>query len=132
MRDLGYEDEPIDATLFTDGGTAHFRRAGWENYYVRLRVDPERRSVNFNVVRARGDEETAERRRLDALAEDRWCAEFPKLLQTLEARGLALTVKRRLEAGEVPVQVVDPNSLPQRPPEDEVAPRAPLRARDLP
>jgi hypothetical protein len=64
------------------------------------------------VVRARGDEDSAERRRLDALAEDRWCAEFPRLLQTLHARGLTLDVTRRLEAGEVPVQVVDGASLP--------------------
>jgi hypothetical protein len=131
LRDLGYDVEPIDATLFVDGGTVHFRRAGWENYFVRLRVAPEQRSVNFNVVRARGDEETDERRRLDALAEDRWCAEFPHLLQTLEARGLALAVKRRLEAGEVPVQVVDPGALPQRAPEEDAPPRAPPRARDL-
>ena len=58
-------------------------------------------------MRARGDEDTAERRRQDALAEDRWCAEFPQLMQTLAARGLTLDVTRRLDAGEVPVQVVD-------------------------
>ena len=88
LRDLGYEVDDIEATLFVDGGTVHFRRPGWENYFVRLRVDPRERTVNFNVVRARGDEENAERRRLDALAEDRWCAEFPRLMQTLAARGL--------------------------------------------
>ena len=107
LRDLGYEVEDIEATLFVDGGAVHFRRAGWDNYFVRLRVNPREHTVNFNVVRARGDEETDERRRLDALAEDRWCAEFPRLLQTLAARGLDLDVTRRLEAGEVPVQVVD-------------------------
>lgn len=132
LRDLGYEVEPIGATLFADGGTVHFRRAGWESYFVRMRVDPAHRSVNFNVVRARGDEENAERRRLDALAEDRWCAEFPRLLQTLESRGLALSVERRLEAGEVPVQVVDPGGLPHRAQEEDAAPRATPRARDLP
>ena len=79
---------------------------------MRLRVDPVDRTVNFNVVRARGDEESAERRRLDALAEDRWCAEFPRLMQTLMARGLQLDVTRRLAAGEVPVQVVDRANLP--------------------
>jgi len=112
LRDLGYEVEDIEATLFVAGGTVHFRRPGWENYFVRLRVDPREQSVNFNTVRARGDEETAERRRLDALAEDRWCAEFPRLMQTLEARGLRLDVTRRLGAGELPVQVVDRADLP--------------------
>ena len=113
LRDLGYEVEDIEATLFADGGAVHFRRAGWDNYFVRLRVAPGEHTVNFNVVRARGDEESAERRRLDALAEDRWCAEFPKLMQTLAARGLELDVTRRLDAGEVPVQVVDGASLPR-------------------
>ena len=112
LRDLGYEVEDIDATLFVDGGTVNFRRPGWERYCVRMRVSARERTVNFNVVRARGDEENAERRRLDALAEDRWCAEFPALTRTLAARGLQLDVTRRLEAGELPVQVVDPSSVP--------------------
>jgi hypothetical protein len=131
LRDLGYEVEGIEATLFARGGTAHFRRSGWENYFVRLRVDPHERTVNFNVVRARGDEETAERRRLDTLAEDRWCAEFPKLMQTLAARGLKLDVTRRLEAGEIPVQVVDAQLLPGV--HEDTAGRAdqPLRRREL-
>lgn len=128
LRDLGYEVEDIEATLFADGGTVHFHRAGWENYFVRLRVAPGERTVNFNVVRARGDEENAERRRQDALAEDRWCAEFPRLMATLASRGLALDVTRRLEAGAVPVQVVDAASLPKiaaaEPTRTEPAPRA--------
>lgn len=133
LRDVGYEVEGIGATLFADGGTVHFRRAGWDRYFVRLRVDTTERTVNFNVVRARGDEENAERRRLDALAEDRWCAEFPRLMQTLAARGLELRVSRRLEAGEVPVQVVDGAQLPAIAAEGEDAtPSARPRARDLP
>jgi hypothetical protein len=112
LRDLGYEVDDIEATLFAAGGAVHFRREGWDRYFVRLRVDAAESTVNFNVVRARGDEETAERRRLDALAEDRWCAEFPQLERTLAARGLALDVTRRLAAGALPVQVVDAGSLP--------------------
>ena len=115
LRDLGYEVEDIESTLFADGGTVNFRRAGWDRYFVRLRVAPRERTVNFNVVRAKGDEESDARRQLDALAEDRWCAEFPALLRTLEARGLVLDVTRRLEAGEVPVQVVDPATVPPIP-----------------
>ena len=126
LRDLGYEVEDIEATLFVDGGTVHFHRPGWENYFVRLRVDPLEHTVNFNVVRARGDEETAERRRLDALAEDRWCAEFPRLMQTLAARGLQLDVTRRLSAGEVPVQVVDRAYLPATSEDATVKSRPPL------
>lgn len=132
LRDLGYEVDDIGATLFVDGGAVHFRRKGWENYFVRLRVDPRERTANFNVVRAKGDEENAERRRLDALAEDRWCAEFPRLMQTLAARGLELDVTRRLGAGEVPVQVVDGAQLPAIAEDDASRPRQAPRARERP
>lgn len=125
LRDLGYEVEDIQSTLFVDGGTVNFRRAGWDRYFVRLRVSAEEHTVNFNVVRARGDDETAERRRLDALAEDRWCAEFPALMRTLAARGLTLDVTRRLGAGEVPVQVVDPSTVPAIRDDAEAAPERP-------
>jgi len=131
LRDLGYEVADIESTLFVEGGTAHFRRAGWDNYFVRLRVDPKAASINFNVVRASGDADSAERRRQDVLAEDRWCAEFPKLMQTLEARGLKLSVTRRLDAGEVPVQVVDAVSLPGIAHDDEASPRAAPKARPI-
>jgi len=129
LRDLGYEVEGIGATLFAAGGTVNFRRAGWDRYFVRLRVSAEDRTVNFNVVRARGDEETAERRRLDALAEDRWCAEFPALMRTLAARGLTLDVTRRLGAGELPVQVVDPSTVPKVRDDERAPASAPLKQR---
>jgi hypothetical protein len=131
LRDLDYEVEDIEATLFVDGGTAHFRRAGWENYFVRLRVDPASQSINFNVVRASGDADSAERRRQDVLAEDRWCAEFPKLMQTLAARGVMLNVTRMLDAGAVPVQVVDAASLPRIAQEDDDVQRAGPKARPI-
>lgn len=129
LRDLGYEVDDIDATLFVDGGTVHFTRRGWENYFVRMRLNPRERTANFNVVRASGDEDTAERRRLDALAEDRWCAEFPRLMETLAARGISMDVRRRLAAGEIPVQVVESESLPRIHTEDSARPRRPPLAR---
>lgn len=133
LRDLGYDVEDIEATLFVAGGAVHFRRPGWERYFVRLRVDPHERTVNCNVVRARGDEESAERRRLDVLAEDRWCAEFPRLLHTLASRGLQLDVTRRLGAGDLPVQVVDGTCLPAIPPDESATrPRAVPRRRGRP
>lgn len=132
LRDLGYEVDDIEATLFAAGGTVHFRREGWDRYFVRMRVDAAESTVNFNVVRARGDEETAERRRQDALAEDRWCVEFPQLSRTLAARGLALDVTRRLEAGALPVQVVDADTLPAIGTAETARARPALRAREHP
>ena len=112
LRDLGYTVDGVENTFFVEGGVAHFQRHGWGDYFVRMRVGVQDKTLNFNVVRARGAQETAERKRLDYLAEDRWCAEFPKLVATLAARGIQLDVKRLLGAGELPVQAVDPASLP--------------------
>lgn len=39
LRDLGYA---IEETLFVEGGVAHFQRPEWGDYFVRLRVDPQR------------------------------------------------------------------------------------------
>src|SRR5690606_13754712 len=47
LRDLGYEVEDIEETLFCDGGVVHFRRAGWDNYFVRLRIAPRERTAHF-------------------------------------------------------------------------------------
>jgi hypothetical protein len=113
LRDLGYEVDGVENTLFVEGGVVHFQRPGWENYFVRMRLDASEKTLNFNVVRPRSDEDNALRKRLDFLAEDRWCSDFPRLQQTLAARGLNLNVTRQLGAGELPVQAVDPATLPQ-------------------
>ena len=91
---------------------------------MRLRIDPARGAMNFNVVRPKGEA----RRHDDMLAEDRWCAEFPRLLQTLQARGIALTVTRQLAAGEAPVQQVDAASLPLWHEDEERRPQSAPRA----
>ncbi len=110
LKDLGYAIEEIEETLFVEGGVAHFQRPEWGDYFVRLRIDPQRSAMNFNVVRAGTAGE--DRRHEDMLAEERWCSEFPRLFETLKARGIPINVTRLLQAGEAPVQVVDASSLP--------------------
>ncbi|GHU00765.1 hypothetical protein FACS1894154_10250 [Betaproteobacteria bacterium] len=113
LEDLGYQVDSIDETLFSAGGLVHFQRPGWDGHYVRLRANAKNKTFNFNVVRAENKAATsATQARDDLAAEERWCAEFPRLMATLAARGLELNVTRRLEAGEVPVQVVAPERLP--------------------
>ncbi len=112
LQDLGYQVDDISQTLFVEGGVAHFRRSDWGDYMVRMRVSGEEGAANFNVVRATNAGSAAEPSVLDHLAEDRWCAEFPTLLKTLEARGAALTVTRHLAPGELPVQMVERDQLP--------------------
>ncbi|MFM2329314.1 MAG: hypothetical protein RLZZ494_1417 [Pseudomonadota bacterium] len=111
LKELGYELEDVGETLFVEGGVLHFGKPGWGDYLVRLRFDAQRRTANFNVIRAVNEGEN-ERSVLDHLAEDRWCAEFPTLLAALEARGMPLQVVRRLSAGELPVQRVLRDRLP--------------------
>ena len=111
LRDLGYQVEDIPNTLFVDGGIAHFQKPGWGDYMVRMRVPEKGGTANFNVVRAT-DSENKEITVMDRIAEDRWCAEFPTLLKKLETEGIHMQVTRHLEAGELPVQLVDRSKLP--------------------
>lgn len=128
LKELGYQVQELSHTLFVEGGVVHFRRSGWGRYMVRMRIDAHAGSANFNVVRAvaQGDNEASV---LDHLAEDRWCAEFPALLKALQARGLDLTVTRRLQAGEVPVQCVAEGQLPAF--ADDEAASTPTQAQEL-
>jgi hypothetical protein len=128
LQDLGYAVEEIGETLFVEGGVAHFQRPEWGDYFIRLRIDPKRNALNFNVVRAGTADE--DRQREDMLAEERWCSEFPKLFETLQARGIPIAVTRLLQAGEAPVQVVDAASLPARAAEERR--HEPLKARSIP
>ena len=118
LSDLGYQVEEITDTLFVEGGVVHFRRVGWGDYMVRMRIQPgaaanaaSAATANFNVVRAVA-EANNEVSVLDHIAEDRWCTEFPALLQALAARGVQLQVTRHLQAGELPVQQVLASRLP--------------------
>ncbi|AZP11063.1 hypothetical protein [Undibacterium parvum] len=131
LKELGYQVEEIANTLFVDGGVVHFRRPGWDNYMVRMRINPLTKNANFNVIRAVAEGEN-ERSVRDHLAEDRWCSEFPALLKALEARGLQMQVTRRLGAGELPVQLVDARKLPEFKDEQQRAARSQPITKKLP
>ena len=128
LKDLGYAVEEIEETLFIEGGVAHFQRPEWGDYFIRLRIDPRRNAMNFNVVRT--GEAGEDRRHEDMRAEERWCSAFPRLFETLKARGIPINVTRLLQAGEAPVQVVDASSLPTRHGAEE-RPRETLKARSI-
>ena len=112
LRDLGYATDGIENTLFVEGGVAHFNKAEWGDYCVRLRVNPDEHAVNFNMVRERREGEVGDRRAADQAAETAWCDGLPQLFKTLEARGLKLKLQRHLAAGAVPVQAVEPGAIP--------------------
>jgi hypothetical protein len=130
LKDLGYQVEDVSSTLFVEGGVVHFRRQGWDEHMVRMRIDAKTGTANFNVIRA-VEQANNERSVLDHLAEDRWCAEFPALLQALDVRGIHLDVTRRLEAGELPVQLVQKDRLPRFADEEEADHGNRLQTREM-
>jgi hypothetical protein len=114
LEDLGFAVEPIAHTLFVEGGVAHFTRAEWRGYAVRLRASPADGTLNFNVVREAATVDDPQSQRIrDARTEEDWCAHIPRLTRTLGQRGIQLKVARMLGAGEAPVQEVTAGSLPQ-------------------
>ncbi|MDR1888469.1 MAG: hypothetical protein LBQ81_03680 [Zoogloeaceae bacterium] len=135
LQDLGYQVEAVSETLFAEGGMLHFQRSGWGGYHVRLRVNAKEKHFNFNVVRAKADDtqrDAAAQKKQDFIAEERWCAEFPRLLATLAARGLKLDIIRQLEAGDLPVQEVDAECLPRFATESAPARKTALKRFKLP
>ncbi|MDR2625205.1 MAG: hypothetical protein LBC37_02625 [Zoogloeaceae bacterium] len=137
LQDLGYRVEDVRETLFAEGGMVHFQRPGWGGHYVRLRVNAKDRSLNFNVVRATAEaanskDASSEQQRQDFMAEERWCAEFPRLMATLAARGMEMNLTRHLPAGELPVQEVAAERLPDLAREDQEKIRRHKKSRQLP
>lgn len=111
LKDLGYEVESISQTLFAEGGTVLFQGQGWNDYYMRMRVSPDRGSMHFNMVRAADAPASADQ---DLNMERQWCGGYPELLSTLAARGIDATPLRSLAAGSFAVESVAPEALPKR------------------
>lgn len=108
LADLGYEVAPIEETLFAKGGKVYFRKAGWNEYCVRLTVRPDESKINFNVVRMadKVGDTGASSRDADIEAENAWCSGYQQFVDTLAARGLDTELTRHLPVGAVPVQTV--------------------------
>lgn len=107
LEDLGYDVEEGFSTLFVDQGMVHFTRPDWAGYYVRLRINPAERYLNFNLVRAAaGQATTLDQERRDLEAEQRWCGEYGTLLRRLEAEGLDTQAQREVPAGTMAVQTL--------------------------
>jgi len=94
----------------------HFHEAAWGDYYMRMRVSPERQQINFNLVRAAASDEHTNHHRDDVRIENAWCSEsgLKKLVGVLKDRGLDFTLVREIKAGSLPVQVVSPAEVPLR------------------
>lgn len=117
FQDLGYEIEPISHTLFAEGGTIHFRQPGWDkNYYVRMKVQPEHNSANFNMVRTEeGSTDTQVQKSQDTKMENAWCGDpamgFKRIQKVAKDRGLVFDCFRQIQPGQLAVQVVTKDSV---------------------
>lgn len=110
LNSLGYTVEPIADTMFISGGTAHFRKQGWdEGYYVRMKVDSNRACADFDVVSTapseRGNMETVKT----------WCSSsgMPALNAALQKKGLTAMIVRDVSLTSQPVETITHDSLDQ-------------------
>lgn len=108
LKELGYEVESEFASLFVDGGVVYFQRPGWEDYHVCLYVNPEKGSMNFNVVREAIPTEStgAEQKKRDTEMEKEWCSDIKALMEKLAEKGVNSRIKREIPVGAHPVDVV--------------------------
>jgi hypothetical protein len=128
LRDLGYEVDGIEQTIFSEGGAVHFQDRDWGDHFMRLRVSPERGTLHFNMVRSADSPASAAR---DLELEQQWCRTYPELMKVLAARGIATEPLRALGAGSFAVETVPASALPRR---QKTASRreAPAAQRQLP
>ena len=119
LKDLGYQVEPISHTLFVEGGNMYFRQPSWnKNYFVRLRVRPSNKQINFNVVRMANEEQKDESfyTKHNGEMQQVWCGDsnhsYQKLHKVLKDRGVGLNTVREISAEELPVQVVTADEVP--------------------
>jgi hypothetical protein len=109
LRDLGYKVDNIDKTLFTEGGDVFFQAGGWDDYYMRLKIMPNRGVMHFNMVRS---EEGVASTQRDLEMEKKWCNKYPHLMEVLATRGIDTTSLRALSAGTYEVETVQAKVLP--------------------
>jgi hypothetical protein len=126
LRDLGYETEEIQHTLFTEGGVAYFQGQAWGDYFIRLKVDAEKQAANFGLVRATDDTGQPRAVKDDLVMENEWCSGSgrDKLFSVLRDRGMDLEVKKVFDIGALPVELVSRDTVPQQLRERVAAKRA--------
>ncbi|MGE3550586.1 MAG: hypothetical protein AB7I29_11900 [Geobacter sp.] len=106
LEEMGYEVTGEFSTLFVEGGMVHFQKPGWDDYYVRLRVNPEEHYLNMNVVRIGEPDSSHDRKARDKEMEEAWCTDYPELVSKLDDIGIENKHVRELPAGGIAVQAV--------------------------
>lgn len=102
LSGMGYELEPVSASIFTEGGRVHFRKSDWEDSYC-VKMSVKGNAINFNM------QKTAESKpETDKEMEREWATEFKKVQKELEGKGVRITnVRVNSEPGASAVPVSD-------------------------
>jgi hypothetical protein len=97
LRSLGYAPQRDFVTAVAAGGETLFQTPGWENYFVRLKVDRRTEKVEFRVV-CEGDATavTAADRARDRTIEEAWCRTSTELEGKLQEAQIDLAMSRRV------------------------------------
>jgi hypothetical protein len=112
LRELGYDTDSIDNTLFVEGGTVHYQRGEWGDYYMQLRVVPALGQANFSLVRVGEGAASASE---DEVRQEQYCSDeqMGALREALAARGVRLRSRHANKPGEVPVASIQESTLGQ-------------------
>lgn len=128
LQELGYDTDSIDNTLFVEGGTVHYQRGEWGDYYMQLRVVPLLGQANFSLVRVGEGTSSASE---DEARQERYCSaeQMGALREALAARGVRLRSRHANKPGEVPVANIQESTLGQTLRDRRAAARAAKRSR---
>jgi len=121
FTNLGYQVEPIANTLMVQGESVYLRHNDWPNdYYVRLLMEQEQATINFNVVRAVdsqpgqvGQHKDLQQTQLDLAMENQWCSQLPNIQEHIKSHGITTKYVRKINAGACQVQEVQLNKIPE-------------------
>lgn len=114
LKDLGYDVEDEFTTLFSKKESIRIQKPGWDEYFVQFRLTEGLGDINYNVVRYGDTAVTKDQKIQDQAMESKWCGDFSKLVQAMEAKGIQHQLKKHFKAGELPVQVIKDKKSKER------------------
>ena len=114
LKDLGYNVEDEFTTLFSKKESIRIQKPGWDDYFVQFRLTEGIGDINYNVVRYGDVAVTKDQKIQDQQMESKWCGDFSKLVQAMEAKGIRHQLKKHFKEGELPVQTIKNEKAKER------------------
>lgn len=106
--DLGYEVGEDFTTLFVNRGVVYCEKPAWRDYSICVQANSDRGRLDFNVLRfaEAGQAATPASQVRDREIEESWCADYDRVVASLQHEGIRCDTVRRSPPGAVPVPVV--------------------------